>query len=77
MVDTGIQNLTALSEKQAQDLARPVALYAVQKGYLDRARKLQIDGRSYALDQFVGVTLVHGDDGYRAVFNLAELGNGL
>jgi hypothetical protein len=73
VVDTDIKNPMELSEKQAKDVAKPVALYAVQHGYLERARSLQIDGKSYALNELLFVSLINGAAGNRAMFNLSEL----
>ena len=73
VVDTDIKNPMELSEQQAKDVAKPVALYAIQHGYLERARGLQIDGRSYALNELLFVSLINGAAGNRAMFNLSEL----
>lgn len=73
VIDTDIKDPTTLSEKQAKDIARPIALYAIQHGYLERARDLQIDGKSYALNELLFVSLVNSAGGYRAKFSLSEL----
>ena len=73
VVDTDIKNPMELSEKQVKDVARPVGLYAIQRGYLERARSLQIDGKSYALNELLFVSLINGTVGNRVMFNLSEL----
>ncbi len=73
VVDTDIKNPMELSEQQAKDIAKPVASYAVQHGYLEHARSLQIDGKSYALNELLFVSLINGAAGNRAMFNLSEL----
>lgn len=67
-------DVTTLSEEELRQLARPIALYAVRNGYLDKARALKIDGKSYPLDEIMFVSLVNpGKARYRANFSLEEL----
>jgi len=55
-------------------MAKPVALYAVRNGYLDKAKTLKIDGKSYLLDEVMFVSLVNpGKARYRVEFSVKEL----
>lgn len=81
MTDADIPNLT---ENQSFALAKPIATYAVKNGYLDMARNLTIDGKSYDLNKEIYVNLVSSRSNnlsfgtkekavYRVGFNIADL----
>ncbi len=57
-VETDI-DLSALSQDEAFAITKPIAIYAVHKGYLDQARELKIDGQSYPLDEVIYINLVN------------------
>ncbi len=75
VVKTDAKDLLSLTEEQAKERAKPIALYALQNGYLERARSLQIDGKSYALDKQLFVNMIRESDltGYRVLFDMNEL----
>jgi hypothetical protein len=50
---------TGLSESEVKELVRPIALYAIDNGYVERARDFEIDGKHYAFDQYIFVTLIN------------------
>lgn len=69
---------TKLTKDEAKEFAKPIALYAVQNGYLDQGQSLEIDGKFYPLDEVLFVNLANPVDedytlNYRVLFNLAEI----
>jgi len=69
------QDPVQLTEEEAQRIAKPIAMYAVTNGYLDKAQTLSIDGKSYDLTKNITVTLFNPQNGHgnRVQFNLDEL----
>jgi hypothetical protein len=76
-------DLSKLSEQQAFAITKPIAVYAINNGYLDQARNLQIDDKFYDLDEIIYVNLVNrkstdpfkqtGKPVYRTGFNINDL----
>jgi hypothetical protein len=69
-------DIPKLSESQLFTLAKPIAAYVVQEGYLDKAENLKIDGKSYDLSKKIFINLANrGSDSYfyRVEFNVADL----
>jgi hypothetical protein len=69
-------NPLKLSEEEMKTLAKPIALYAIRNGYLDQARQLQINGKTYSLDEPLAIILVNPElpgQGNRARFDINEL----
>ncbi|MBW7943336.1 MAG: hypothetical protein H3C64_13355 [Candidatus Kuenenia stuttgartiensis] len=69
---------TKLSKDAAKEFAKPIALYAVQNGYLEQGRSLEIDGEFYPLDEVLFVNLAKSLDenrtlNNRVLFELDEL----
>ena len=75
VVDTDLEHIASMSEADAKKLASPVAQYAVENNYLEKARSLEIDGIKYKLDKFVFVNLINPvtKEVYRAKFRMDEL----
>jgi len=64
------------SEEELESFTRPIAKYAIDNGYLDQARRIQIDGKIYNLDEPLAITLINPDNpgqGNRARFDIDEL----
>jgi hypothetical protein len=76
VIDTD-ENVLSLSESEAKSITRPIALYAIETGYVETARSLQIDGTYYALDQYLFVILNNPSNHsvYRVQFTMDELMN--
>jgi hypothetical protein len=74
-VDTNIKNVESLSKDDAKKIARPIALYALENHYIEKAKSFEIDGKHYDLDQYIYVNLVnpltHGV--FRVEFKMDEL----
>ena len=75
LVNTDIKDLTSLSEDEAKAKTRDIALYAIQNGYIEKAKGLEIDGKRYNLDQFLFVALINPatQQVYRIQFTMDEL----
>jgi len=56
-------NPGALTSYQTKRICKPIAHYALTKGYISQAKQLQIDGQYYALEELIGVTLVNREAG--------------
>ena len=75
VVETDLDPST-LSEEELEDFTRPVAKYAVDNGYWDQARQIQVNDETYKLDEPLAITLINPDDpgqGNRARFEIEEL----
>jgi hypothetical protein len=77
LVNTDMKDLLSITKEEVKERARPIALYALQNGYLERARSYRIDGKYLSLDTYLGVTLVYQPDRslYRVLFTMDELPN--
>ena len=75
VVNTDMIDLLAISEDEAKTRIHPVALYAINNGYLEKARNLEIDGKYYDLDQMIIVVLVNPSNQQlrRVEFSMDEL----
>lgn len=75
VIDTDMEDIASISEEEARARTLPVALYAVEHGYVEKAKRLEIDGKYLDLDQSFFVTLVNppGLDVYRVQFSMDEL----
>ena len=65
-----------LSDSELETLAKPIAEYAINEGYWDQARQIQIDGETYKLDEPIAITLINPDNpgsGNRIRFGIDEL----
>ena len=75
VVETGLDP-SGFSKEELEALTRPVAKYAVDNGYWDQARQIQINGKTYKLDEPLAVTLINPENpgqGNRARFDIEEL----
>ncbi len=75
--DIGIDEL---SEAEARQLSKPIAQYALQNGYYDTAKAVEINGIQYEFDNFtepIVVTFFNKSEarGYRTRFNIDDLTN--
>jgi hypothetical protein len=52
-------NASKLSNEEAHELAKPIAMYALENGYIERASRIKIDGTSYGFDE-VYVNFIEG-----------------
>jgi hypothetical protein len=50
VVETDL-DLEKLSDEQAHELTKPIAIYAIENGYIETAREIKVDGISYDFDQ--------------------------
>lgn len=69
-------DLSAFSEEALENLTKPVAKYAIDNGYLEQARQIEINGETYALTEKLAVTLVDPNrtgQGNRSVFDMEYL----
>ncbi len=69
-------NPSDFSEEELETFTRPVAKYAVDNGYWDQARQIQINGETYELDEPLAITLINPENpgqGSRARFDIEEL----
>jgi hypothetical protein len=75
VVDTDMKDLLSISEEEAKARTRAVALYAIENGYVEKAKGLEIDGKHYNLDQLLFVTLENPSSQavYRVQFMMDEL----
>ena len=75
MVETDL-DFTGFSENTLEILTRPIAQYAVENGYWEEARQIQINGETYKLDEPIAITLINPEkpnQGYRVRFDVEEL----
>ncbi|MCB0061933.1 MAG: hypothetical protein KDE19_07455 [Caldilineaceae bacterium] len=72
-------DIKRLSEERADEVSKPIAIYAVQEGYLQRAKSLMINGEDYNLEKNITVTLYNPvmKGGYRQQYDLDQLNNRL
>ena len=75
VIDTNMSDILSLSESTAKERTRPIALYAIENEYIEKAKDLEIDGKHYDLDQYVFVILKNPSNQqfYRVQFTLDEL----
>jgi hypothetical protein len=75
VVDTDMKDMLSISEDEAKVRTRAIALYAVENGYVEKAKSLEIDGKHYDLDQFFFVILKNpsNQQGNRIKFMMDEL----
>lgn len=75
VVETDL-DFTGFSENTLEILTRPIAQYAVENGYWEEARQIQINGETYKLDEPIAITLINPEkpnQGYRVRFDVEEL----
>lgn len=75
LVDSDIKGILSLTDSEAQELTRPVALYALENGYIEKAETFKIDGRHYDLLQSLFVILSNPSthEIFRVEFKINEL----
>lgn len=75
VIDTDRNDFSSLSEGSAKEETYLVALYALENGYVEKARGLEIDGKYYDLDQYIIVTLRNpqSQQAYRVKFAMDDL----
>jgi hypothetical protein len=75
VIDTDMKDIASIGEEEAKARTLPVALYAIENGYVEKAKSLEIDGKYHDLDQFFFVTLINppSSDAYRVKFLMDEL----
>ena len=64
-----------LNEEEAKARTRAIAYYAIENGYVEKAKSLEIDGKHYNLDQTIFVNLINlsNQQIYRLKFTMDEL----
>lgn len=75
VVNTDMKDMLSISEDEAKARTRAIALYAIENGYVEKAKGLEIDGKYYDLDQSVFVILKNPSNQqvYRIKFTMDEL----
>jgi hypothetical protein len=75
VIDTDMNVMMELSESNAKERTRPIALYAIENGYLEKAKGLEIDGKHYDLEQsfFVIIKNPSNQQINRVKFSMDEL----
>ncbi|MBI5953700.1 MAG: hypothetical protein HY865_18760 [Chloroflexi bacterium] len=75
VVNTDMKDLMSISKDEAKARTRAIALYAIEHGYVEAARGLEIDGKHYDLDQSFFVILKNPSNQqvYRIKFTMDEL----
>jgi len=75
VIDTDMSNIASLIESEAKEITSPIALYALENGYIEKAKSFEIDGQYYDLDQSIFVILINPatHQVYRVQFTMAEL----
>lgn len=75
VIDTDMKDIMSLSEDEAKARTRSIALYAIENGYVEKAKSLEIDGKKYDLDQSLFVILKNPSNQqvYRIKFTMDEL----
>jgi hypothetical protein len=77
VIDSDI-GIDELSEAEARQLSKPIAQYALQNGYYEAAKAVEINGIQYEFDNFtdpIVVTFFNKSEerGYRTRFNIDDL----
>lgn len=64
-----------ISKEEATEIARPIAEYAIQNGYLQTAREIEVNGKKHEFTDPITITLFNKEfgGGYRVLFDLEEL----
>ena len=67
--------MLSLSEDEVKARTRVIALYAIENGYVDIAKSLEIDKKHYDLDQSLFINLINpsNQQSYRIKFTMDEL----
>ncbi len=75
VVDTDMNDILSMSESTAKERTRGIALYAIENGYIEKAKGLEIDGKHYNLDQYFFVILMNPSNQQinRVEFTMDEL----
>ena len=75
VINTDMKDMMSISEDEAKARTRPIALYAIENGYIETAKGLEIDGKHYDLDQSLFVILKNplNQQVYRIKFTMDEL----
>jgi len=75
VVETDMKDMLSISEDEAKTRTRAIALYAIENGYVEQAKSLEIDGKQYDLDQSIFVNLKNPSNQqiYRVEFTMDEL----
>lgn len=75
VVNTDMKDMMSISEDEAKARTRAIALYAIENGYVETAKGLEIDGKHYDLDQSFFVILKNPSNQqvYRIKFTMDEL----
>ena len=75
VVDTDMKDILSLSEEEAKSRTREVALYALENGYVEKAKRLEIDGKHHDLEKSLFVILKNPSNQlvYRIQFMMNEL----
>jgi len=75
VAETDMKDILSFSEDEAKARTRAIALYAIEKGYVDKAKGLEIDGKHYDLDQIIFVNIKNPSSQYiyRVKFTMDEL----
>lgn len=75
VVNTDMKDMLSINEDEAKARTRAIAHYAVENGYVEKGKGLEIDGKHYDLDQSVFVILVNPSNQqvYRIKFTMNEL----
>lgn len=75
VVETDL-NPVDFSEEELIPLARPIAEYALENGYLEQARQIQINGETHQLDEPLAITFINPENpgrGNRVRLEIDEL----
>jgi len=62
-----------LSYEQLHELTKPIAIYAIEKGYVDRAGNIKVDSISYEFDQIYVNLIRDAKTGTRVQFMIKDL----
>jgi hypothetical protein len=75
VVNTDMKDISSISEDEAKAITRAIAVYAIENGYLEKAKTIEIDGKHYDLDQSFFVILKNPSNQqvYRIKFTMHEL----
>ncbi len=75
VVETDMEDMLSISEEEVKERTRAIALFAIQNGYVEKAKSLEIDGKHYDLDQSIFVNLKNPSNQqiYRVKFTMDEL----
>jgi hypothetical protein len=63
-----------MTKEEIEALAKPIAKYSIENGYLDQAKTIQINGKTYDFTEPLSITLMLPEtgQGYRARFDIDE-----